>query len=201
MHNDQSSLLSAGNLSGRRSHSCSRSPSRSCSWSQSCSSSRSYDIHYVAQDDRKPSTLPNRWYSYSSKSDDSGRIHYPDKCNTVFATFSAPMATKCKRTPKKMGITLAENSCVPLYVFVPDMEPDFLTDSHVKLDIFVDTQEPLNTSHHKVAFEYDEDTVSLVEEQTLSILDVSLSNNSNSSAGNASTAFEYECYEIEDDMP
>ncbi len=87
------------------------------------------------------------------------------------------------------------------YVFVTDREPDFLTDSHVKLDILVDTQEPFNTSHHRVAFEYDEDTVSLVEEQTLSTSDILLSNNSNSSAGNASTAFEYECYEIEDDTP
>jgi hypothetical protein len=38
-----------------------------------------------------------------------------------------------------------------------------------------------------------------VEEQTLSTSDISLSNNSNSSAGNTSTAFEYECYEIEAD--
>jgi hypothetical protein len=88
-----------------------------------------------------------------------------------------------------------------LYVFVPYREPDFLTDSHIKLDILVDTQEPFNTSHHGVAFKYDEDTVSLVEEQTLSTLDISLSDNSNSSDGNASTAFEYECYEIEDDTP
>jgi hypothetical protein len=66
------------------------------------------------------------------------------------------------------------------------MEPDFLTDNHVKLDILVDTREPFNTSHHRVAFEYDKDTASLVEEQTLSTLDISLSNNCNSSAGNAS---------------
>ncbi len=80
-----------------------------------------------------------------------------------------------------------------MYVFVSDRESDFLTDSHIKLDILVDTQEPFNTSHHRVAFEYDQDTVSLVEEQTLSPLDILLSDNSNSSAGNASTAFEYEC--------
>jgi hypothetical protein len=88
-----------------------------------------------------------------------------------------------------------------LYVFVPDREPDFLTNSHVKLDVLVDTQEPLNTSHHKVAFNYDEDTVSLMEEQSLSTSDILLSVNSNSSAENASTAFEYECYEIEDETP
>jgi hypothetical protein len=82
-----------------------------------------------------------------------------------------------------------EKLSVPFYVFVPDREPDFLTDSHVKIDTLVDTQEPLSTSHHKIAFEYDEDTVSLVVEQTLSTLDISISNNSNSSAGNASTAF------------
>jgi hypothetical protein len=54
----------------------------------------------------------------------------------------------------------------PIVCFVPDREPDFLIDSHVKLDILVDTQEPLNTSHHKIAFKYDDDTVSLVIEQT-----------------------------------
>ncbi len=89
-----------------------------------------------------------------------------------------------------------------MYVFVPDREPDLLTDSHVKLDFLVDTQEPLSTSHLRIAFEYDEDTVSLVVDPTLSTstLDISISNNSNSSAGNAS-AFEYECYEVKDDTP
>ncbi len=76
-----------------------------------------------------------------------------------------------------------------------------MTDSHIKLDTVVDTQEPSNTSDHKAAFDYVEDTVSLVEEQTLSTLDISLCDNSKSSAGNASTAFEYECYEVEDDTP
>jgi hypothetical protein len=69
-----------------------------------------------------------------------------------------------------------------------------LTDSHVKLDILVDMQEPFINSHHRIAFDYDEDTVSLVEGPPLSLLEVSLSDNSDSSAGNASTAFEYECY-------
>ncbi len=41
--------------------------------------------------------------------------------------------------------------------------------------------------------------MSLVKEPTLSTWDVSLSDNSDSSAGNASTAFEYKCYEIEAD--
>ncbi len=62
-------------------------------------------------------------------------------------------------------------------------------------------QEPYNNNHHKIALDYDEDTVSLVEDPTLSTLYISLSNNSDSSAGNASTAFEYKCYEIEADTP
>jgi hypothetical protein len=87
-----------------------------------------------------------------------------------------------------------------VYVFVLDRELDLLTDSHVKLDTLVDTQESLSTSHHMIAFEYYEDTVSLVEDQTLSTSDISISDNFNSSAGNAS-AFEYECYEVKDDKP
>jgi hypothetical protein len=52
-----------------------------------------------------------------------------------------------------------EKNSVPLYVCVPDREPALLTDSHNKLDILVGTQELLNTSHHRIGFEYDEDTV------------------------------------------
>ncbi len=55
-----------------------------------------------------------------------------------------------------------EKNSAPVYVFVPDREPDHMTDSHVKLDTFVDTQESFCTSHHRIAFKYDEDTVSLV---------------------------------------
>ncbi len=66
-----------------------------------------------------------------------------------------------------------------------------MTDSHVKLDTLVDTQESFSTSHHRIAFEYDENTVSLVVDPTLSTLDISISDNSDSSTGNAS-AFEYE---------
>jgi hypothetical protein len=47
MHNDQSSKSSAGNSSGKRSQSCSRSSLPSWSWSCSCSSSQSYDNHHV----------------------------------------------------------------------------------------------------------------------------------------------------------
>jgi hypothetical protein len=100
MHNDQSSLSSKGNSSRRRSRSCPRSPLHSCSWSHSCSSSKSYDNHHVDNDDGKPSALPKRGYSYSSKSDEGECIHHPDKSDTVFATFSTPVAKRGKRTPK-----------------------------------------------------------------------------------------------------
>jgi hypothetical protein len=176
-------------LSGRRSQSCPRSPLRSLSCSCSWSSNRSYNNHHVDQDDCKPSAATKHGYSLKhrylySKDDNDGHYHRPDKSDTVFATFSAQKAKK-KRTQKK-GIAPVEKLSVPVYVFVPDRELDFLTDSHVKLDILADTQEPLSTSHHRIAFEYDEDTVSLVVDSTLSTLDISISDNSNSSAGNAS---------------
>ncbi len=79
-----------------------------------------------------------------------------------------------------------------MYVFVPDREPDLMTDSHVKLDTLVDTQESFSTSHHRIALEYDKDTASSVVDLTLSTLDISISDNSDSSTGNAS-AFKYEC--------
>jgi hypothetical protein len=91
----------------------------------------------------------------------------------------------------EIGNHASREISVPVYVFVPDKELDLLTDSHVKLDILVDTQEPLST-HHRIAYEYDKDTEGLVVDPTLSTSDISISNNSNSSAGNAS-AFEYEC--------
>ncbi len=75
-----------------------------------------------------------------------------------------------------------------------------MTDSHDKLDILVDTQELPNTSHHRIDFEYDKDTVSLVVDPTLSTSDILISDNSDSSTGNAST-FKYECYEVKDDTP
>ncbi len=75
-----------------------------------------------------------------------------------------------------------------------------MTDSHVKLNTLVDTQESFSTSHHRIALEYDEDTVSLVVDPTLSTSDILISGNSDSSTGNAS-AFEDECYEVKDDTP
>jgi hypothetical protein len=41
---------------------------------------------------------------------------------------------------KKLGIPPVRKISVPVYVFVPDREPDCLTDSHVKLGTLVDTQ-------------------------------------------------------------
>jgi hypothetical protein len=49
-----------------------------------------------------------------------------------------------------------------------------LTDSHVKLDILVDTQKPLSTSHHRIAFEYDEDTVSIGRSNSLHIRHINI---------------------------
>jgi hypothetical protein len=56
-------------------------------------------------------------------------------------------------------------------------------------------------SHYKIARNYDEDTVNLVEESTLTASKISLFNNSDSSAGNAPIAFECYCYKIEADAP
>jgi hypothetical protein len=93
------------------------------------------------------------------------------------------------------------NSHVPLCVFVPDKELDCFTDSRIKLNSLDDMQECLSNSNHKIAFDYDKDTVSLVEELTLDTSEVLLSDNTISSAGNATIAFEYHCYEIEADTP
>jgi hypothetical protein len=81
-----------------------------------------------------------------------------------------------------------------------DTNLDRVTDSHFKLNILDDTQECLENSHDRIALEYDEDTLSLVVDPTLSASNISVSDNSNSSTGNPS-AFEYECYEVEDDTP
>jgi hypothetical protein len=85
------------------------------------------------------------------------------------------------------------NSHVPLSVFVPDKELDCLTNCHIKLNSLGDAHECLSNSNHKIAFDYYEDTMSLVEELTLDTLEVSLSGNTISSAGNATKAFEHHC--------
>jgi hypothetical protein len=53
-----------------------------------------------------------------------------------------------------------ENSYIPHCVFVPDKELDGLTNSHVKLNTLDNMQECLSASHHKIAFDDDEYTVS-----------------------------------------
>ncbi len=76
-----------------------------------------------------------------------------------------------------------------------------MIDSHVALYSLDDTQECLSNTNHKIAFDYDEDTMSLAEELTLDTSEILLSDNTISSAGNATIAFEYHCYEIEADAP
>jgi hypothetical protein len=93
------------------------------------------------------------------------------------------------------------NSHVSLCVFVPDKELDCLTDSHITLNSLDNMQECFSNSNRKIDFEYDKDTISLVEELTLDTLEVSLSDNTIFSAGNAPIAFEYHCYDIEADAP
>jgi hypothetical protein len=106
----------------------------------------------------------------------------------------------CTNSHDKYKFTCT-NSHVPLCVFVPDKECNCMTDSHVKLNSLDDTQEYLSDSNHKIAFDYNEDTMSLAEELTLDTSKVLLSNITISSAGNATIAFEYDCYEIEADAP
>ncbi len=53
-----------------------------------------------------------------------------------------------------------DNSYVLLCVFVPDEELDGLTYSHHKLNTLDNTEEWSSNSHHKIAFDNDEDTVS-----------------------------------------
>jgi hypothetical protein len=101
----------------------------------------------------------------------------------------------------KMNSSDYMNSHVPLCVFVPDKELNCLTDSHIKLNSLDDMQECLSNSNQKIAFDYDKDTMILVEELTLDTSEVSLSGNTISSVGKATIAFEYHCYEIEADAP
>ncbi len=104
-------------------------------------------------------------------------------------------------SPNNMNSSDYTNSHVPLCVFVPDKELDCLTDSHIKLNSLYDMLDCLIDSNHKIAFDYNKDTMSLVEELTLDTLEVLLSDNTISSAENATIAFEYHCYEIEVDTP
>jgi hypothetical protein len=62
------------------------------------------------------------------------------------------------------------------------MELDLLTDSHFKLNCLNDPQEFLYASCPKLIFEYDEDTMSLVEETTLTTAEILPSDSSDVSA-------------------
>jgi hypothetical protein len=51
------------------------------------------------------------------------------------------------------------------------MNLDRVTDIHVELNILDDTQECLNVSHHKIAFDHDEDTTKIkIPKQESSVL-------------------------------
>jgi hypothetical protein len=80
-------------------------------------------------------------------------------------------------------------------------ELDCLADSHNKLNSLDDMQECLSNSNHKIAFDYNKDTMSLVEEPILDTSEVLLSNKTISSAGDATIAFEYNYNEIKADIP
>ena len=90
---------------------------------------------------------------------------------------------------------------VPPCISVPDREIHLLTHSHFKLNSLDDTQELLETSHHKITFGYDENTTSLVKDPILATAEILLSNDLDSSAGNAIDAPKDYCYEIEADEP
>jgi hypothetical protein len=50
------------------------------------------------------------------------------------------------------------------------MNLDRVTDSHVEFNVLDDTQECLNNSHYKIAFDYDEDTAKIkILKQELSV--------------------------------
>ncbi len=76
-----------------------------------------------------------------------------------------------------------------------------LTDGHFKLNSLHDTQELFDTGCHKITFEYDEDTMSLVIDPILTTAETLLLDDSDFFAGNAINASKYYCYEIEADKP
>ncbi len=82
--------------------------------------------------------------------------------------------SKEKQARPEIGNCASREFMCPILCLCPRQGTRLLTDSHVKLDILVDTQESFKNGHHKVAFDYDENTVRLVEEQTLSTSDKSL---------------------------
>ena len=73
---------------------------------------------------------------------------------------------RCMNSHEEYELTQCSSDCmnshVPLCVFVTDKEFDCLTKSHIKLNSLDDMQESLSNSNHKIAFDYNEDTMSLV---------------------------------------
>jgi hypothetical protein len=143
-------------------------------------------------------------YEFIQKNDDVNSSEYMNSPNDTNSSeyMNSPNdknSSEYMNLPNDMNSPNYINSHVPLCVFVPDKELDCLTDNHIKLNSLDDKQECLSNSNHKIAFDFDKDTMSLVEELTLDTLEVSLSKNTISSAGNTTIAFEYHCYEIEAD--
>jgi hypothetical protein len=73
--------------------------------------------------------------------------------------------------------------------------------SHSKLNCLGDTQELFYSSCPKLAFDYDEDNMSLVEEPTLTMVEILFFNNSDLSAGYTTIVSKKYSYEIEADEP
>jgi hypothetical protein len=143
---------------------------------------------------------------YMNSPNDANSSEYMNSPNDMnsFDYMNSPNDTNSSEymnLPNDMNSSDYMNSHVPLCVFVPDVELNCLTDSHIKSNSLDDTQKCFSNSNHKIAFDYNKDTMSLVEQLTLDASEVSLSDNTTSSAGNATIAFEYHCYEIEADAP
>jgi hypothetical protein len=82
------------------------------------------------------------------------------------------------------------------------MELVFLTDSHFTLNCVDDIQELfyIYISHPKPTFDCDEDTASLVEEPTLTMMEILPFDCSDFADGNTTIASKDYCYEIEADV-
>jgi hypothetical protein len=84
----------------------------------------------------------------------------PSDCMNSYIDMHSSKYMNSHNDNNDMNSSDYENSYVPHCVFVPDEKLNGLTNSHVKLNTLVNMQECLSTSHHNIAFDYDEDTVS-----------------------------------------
>jgi hypothetical protein len=105
-------------------------------------------------------------YEFIQKNDDVNSSEYTNSPNDVNSSeyMNSPNDTNSSEymnSPNDMNLSGYMNSHVPLCVFVPDKEFNCLTDSHIKLNSLDDTQECLSNSNHKIAFDYNKDTMSL----------------------------------------